>query len=52
MNNYYATDFSDNINNMRARTVRLDRAGDTLQMLQQEWKGKRISFNIEERREN
>ena len=29
MNNYYTTDFSDNINNMRARTVRLDRAGDT-----------------------
>ena len=29
MNNYYTTDFSENITNMRARTVRLDRAGDT-----------------------
>lgn len=29
MNNYYTTDFTENINNMRARTVRLDRAGDT-----------------------
>ena len=29
MNNYYTTDFSETILNMRARTVRLDRDGDS-----------------------